>query len=158
MTVGPSRLIVLVVASKLASSISGICLMQTAILSTAIFLVPTRLVERAARMQQRVAYRRCSDQVISRGGFVSTGGRSRALRICTGARLVRTRGRSNANRVAPAERDRDAGRAWRGARRGRRLSVLRLSAAGARLAARRVISDAEPRSDRRAPPYAGRRA
>src|ERR1700727_1768324 len=101
-TLGPSRLMVLVVASKLASSISGICLMQTAILSTAILLVPTRLVERAARMQQtaKMAYERRSDQVVSRGGYFSTRGRRGALPTC--ARFRGERDCANANRLAGA--------------------------------------------------------
>src|ERR1700722_1907399 len=157
-TLGPSRLMVLVAASKLASSISGICLMQTAILSTAILLVPTRLVERAAPMQQSVAYPRRYDQVISRGGFVSSGGHRRALRVCNRAGLAGGRGRSNANRVAGAERDRDFVRARRGTRGRRCLAVLRLPAAGARFAAGWFFSDAESRGDHRAASHAGRRA
>src|ERR1700691_1161765 len=159
-TLGPSRLIVLVVASKLASSISGICLMQTAILSTAIILVPTRLVERAAAMQQsaKTAYRRRSDQVVSRCGFSPTRGRRRALPVCAGDRFRGERGCFDANRIAGAECDRDAVRARRRSRGGRRFAILRLPAAGARAAARRFFSDAESGGDHRAPPHAGGRA
>src|ERR1700685_1659166 len=147
-TLGPSRLIVLVVESKLASSISGICLTQTALLSTAIFLVSTRLVERAARMQQsaKVPYGRRYDQVISRGGFSSTRGRRRVLAVCTDVRFCGECCRADANRVAGAFRYRDSVRARRRVRGRRRLAILRLSAASARSAARRLFSDAESRS------------